>query len=94
MLGITFKENCPDVRNTKIVDVINALEEYGANVCVYDPWANPDEVYREYGIKPLTNLNDVQNGELNNAPHETTKNQKTKKQKNPFRRHRPGCCPQ
>ena len=47
MLGITFKENCPDVRNTKIVDVIHALEEYGVNVCVYDPWANPEEVYHE-----------------------------------------------
>jgi UDP-N-acetyl-D-galactosamine dehydrogenase len=68
MLGITFKENCPDVRNTKIVDVIRALEEYGVNVCVYDPWANPEEVYHEYGIKPLNNINDVQNGELNNAP--------------------------
>lgn len=68
MLGITFKENCPDVRNTKIVDVIHALEEYGVNVCVYDPWANPEEVYHEYGIKPLNNINDVQNGELNNAP--------------------------
>lgn len=67
MLGITFKENCPDVRNTKIVDVIRALEEYGVNVCVYDPWANPEEVYHEYGIKPLNNINDVQNGELNNA---------------------------
>jgi UDP-N-acetyl-D-galactosamine dehydrogenase len=76
MLGITFKENCPDVRNTKIVDVIRALEEYGVNVCVYDPWANPEEVYHEYGIKPLNNINDVQNGELNNAPCEKAKQQK------------------
>ena len=79
MLGITFKENCPDVRNTKIVDVIRALEEYGVNVCVYDPWANPEEVYHEYGIKPLNNINDVQNGELNNAPCEKTKRQKNEK---------------
>lgn len=50
MLGITFKENCPDVRNTKIVDVIAALEDYGTQVTVYDPWANAAEVYREYGI--------------------------------------------
>ncbi|KEY18769.1 nucleotide sugar dehydrogenase [Kaistella antarctica] len=50
MLGITFKENCPDVRNTKIVDVISALEDYGTNVMVYDPWANTSEVHREYGI--------------------------------------------
>jgi UDP-N-acetyl-D-galactosamine dehydrogenase len=50
MLGITFKENCPDVRNTKIVDVINALEEYGMLVTIYDPWANPAEVLHEYGL--------------------------------------------
>lgn len=50
MLGITFKENCPDVRNTKIVDVISALEDYGVTVSTYDPWANPAEVKHEYGI--------------------------------------------
>ncbi|WP_281298260.1 nucleotide sugar dehydrogenase [Flavobacterium limnophilum] len=50
MLGITFKENCPDVRNTKIVDVISALEDYGITVNLYDPWANPVEVLHEYGI--------------------------------------------
>src|SRR5690554_7066764 len=50
MLGITFKENCPDVRNTKIVDVIQALEDYGVKVSTYDPWANPEEVLHEYGI--------------------------------------------
>ncbi|MHA3045085.1 nucleotide sugar dehydrogenase [Riemerella anatipestifer] len=51
MLGITFKENCPDVRNTKIVDVIAALEDFGVKVTTYDPWANPQEVRREYGIE-------------------------------------------
>lgn len=50
MLGITFKENCPDVRNTKIVDVIAALEDYGTNVSIYDPWANSEEVKHEYAI--------------------------------------------
>ncbi len=50
MLGITFKENCPDVRNTKIVDVISSLEEYGIKVTVFDPWANPEEVEKEYGL--------------------------------------------
>ena len=50
MLGITFKENCPDVRNTKIVDVVSALKEYGIIVTIYDPWANPDEVKHEYGL--------------------------------------------
>lgn len=51
MLGITFKENCPDVRNTKIVDVIAALEDYGTTVMTYDPWANSAEVKYEYGIE-------------------------------------------
>ena len=50
MLGITFKENCPDVRNTKIVDVIRALEDYGITVSLYDPLANADEVLHEYGL--------------------------------------------
>jgi UDP-N-acetyl-D-galactosamine dehydrogenase len=54
MLGITFKENCPDVRNTKIVDVITALTEYGINVTIYDPLANPVSVKEEYGL--LTNI--------------------------------------
>ena len=50
MLGITFKENCPDVRNTKIVDVIKALEDFGVKVTTFDPWANPEEVHQEYSI--------------------------------------------
>ena len=50
MLGITFKENCPDVRNTKIVDVIAALKDYGVEVDIFDPWANPVEVLHEYGL--------------------------------------------
>ncbi|XCF05096.1 nucleotide sugar dehydrogenase [Tamlana crocina] len=55
-LGITFKENCPDVRNTKAVDVINQLKSYGSNVIVYDPWANPEEVMHEYGLKTTQEL--------------------------------------
>ena len=50
MLGVTFKENCPDVRNTKIVDVVRALEDYGVNVSIYDPWAKPEEVKHEYDL--------------------------------------------
>jgi UDP-N-acetyl-D-galactosamine dehydrogenase len=50
MLGITFKENCPDVRNTKIVDVISALKDYNVTITIYDPWANPKEVLHEYGL--------------------------------------------
>jgi UDP-N-acetyl-D-galactosamine dehydrogenase len=56
MLGITFKENCPDVRNTKIVDVVNALKSYGVNVTIFDPWANPEEVMHEYKLKVITKL--------------------------------------
>ncbi|QHI70182.1 Vi polysaccharide biosynthesis UDP-N-acetylglucosamine C-6 dehydrogenase TviB [Tichowtungia aerotolerans] len=53
VLGITFKENCPDVRNTKAVDLVSEFKEYGCNVDVFDPWANPDEVLHEYGISLL-----------------------------------------
>lgn len=56
MLGITFKENCPDVRNTKIVDVVSCLESYGIKVSIFDPWANPNEVMHEYGLHTVTNL--------------------------------------
>src|SRR5690606_8313404 len=58
ILGITFKENCPDVRNTKIVDVVRALQEYGVGVDIYDPWANPNEVMHEYGLKTQSSLHD------------------------------------
>ncbi len=50
VLGITFKENCPDVRNTKVVDLIEHLESYGPAVTVYDPWAEKEEVQREFGL--------------------------------------------
>ena len=51
LLGITFKENCPDVRNTKVVDVVYNLKEYGTEVVIYDPWASPEEVMHEYGLE-------------------------------------------
>ncbi|RMB63839.1 nucleotide sugar dehydrogenase [Dokdonia sinensis] len=51
LLGITFKENCPDVRNTKVVDVVSNLKDYGVDLTIYDPWANPEEVMHEYGLK-------------------------------------------
>lgn len=50
LLGITFKENCPDVRNTKVVDIFHTLEEYTSNITVFDPWANVEHVKHEYGI--------------------------------------------
>ncbi len=51
ILGITFKENCPDIRNTKVVDIYHTLREYTPNITIYDPWANADKVKREYGIE-------------------------------------------
>ncbi len=58
ILGITFKENCPDVRNTKMVDVIKALADYNVKLTIYDPWANPAEVQHEYGLVCHTKLVD------------------------------------
>ena len=55
LLGFTFKENCPDVRNTKVIDIYRALKEYHLNISVYDPWANPEIARREYGID-ITNI--------------------------------------
>jgi len=59
VLGITFKENCPDVRNTKVVDILNTLSEYQTNITVYDPWADPAEVKHEYGWNSVKELKDV-----------------------------------
>lgn len=56
ILGITFKENCPDVRNTKVVDIVAALKEYGVEVTIYDPWASVVEVKHEYGLDIVTEL--------------------------------------
>ena len=60
LLGITFKENCPDIRNTKIVDIYTTLEEYTSRITVFDPWANPQTVKQYYGIEIVTE-----------QPHET-----------------------
>ena len=56
MLGITFKENCPDIRNSKVADVVRELRKQGARVEVYDPWANPAECRHEYGLNPVRAL--------------------------------------
>jgi UDP-N-acetyl-D-galactosamine dehydrogenase len=56
MMGITFKENCPDIRNSKVVDVIRELEKYGAKIDVYDPWVDASEAEHEYGIRPVKKL--------------------------------------
>ncbi len=56
VMGLTFKENCPDLRNTKVIDIINELQSYNAQVDVYDPWINPKEAEHEYGITPVSTL--------------------------------------
>ena len=59
IMGLTFKENCPDLRNTRVVDLVTEFESLDCNLDVYDPWANQEEAVREYGIKPINNpIND------------------------------------
>ena len=53
ILGLAFKENCPDIRNTKVTDIIDECKDYGANVDVYDPWVDDAEAEHEYGITPI-----------------------------------------
>ena len=53
-MGLTFKENCPDLRNTRVIDIINNFIEQHANVDVYDPWVDADEASEVYGFKPLS----------------------------------------
>ncbi|HLR16399.1 MAG TPA: Vi polysaccharide biosynthesis UDP-N-acetylglucosamine C-6 dehydrogenase TviB [Alcanivoracaceae bacterium] len=60
LMGLTFKENCPDLRNTRVVDIVHELESYGVQVDVYDPWVDKAEAEQEYGIKPI---NEPQQGE-------------------------------
>lgn len=62
VLGLTFKEDCPDIRNSRVVDVVNELETFGANVEVYDPHADPDEVKAEYGFSLLPSLGKAYDG--------------------------------
>lgn len=56
VLGVTFKENCPDIRNTRVVDIVAELQQFGMHVDVYDPWADASEVQREYGIALATSV--------------------------------------
>jgi UDP-N-acetyl-D-galactosamine dehydrogenase len=59
ILGFTFKENCPDVRNTKVIDIVHTLKEYNADVTVHDPWADPAIARHEYGIELHSNIPEV-----------------------------------
>jgi UDP-N-acetyl-D-galactosamine dehydrogenase len=70
ILGITFKENCPDIRNSRVIDVYNELKEFGVHVDVHDPWASKHEVKEEYQITLLENLNDKYDGILLAVAHE------------------------
>lgn len=61
VLGLTFKENCPDIRNSRVIDIVRELEEYGVDVSVYDPWVDKEEVKREYGeIDLIDSIDDKQ----------------------------------
>lgn len=74
ILGLTFKENCPDVRNTKVIDIIHELKEYGINIILHDPQADKEEVYNQYGIelKEAENIKDV-DAVILAVPHEEYK---------------------
>lgn len=56
VMGLSFKENCPDIRNTKIIDLIESLKDYDLNLDIYDPWIDPEEVKREYGLQPIQQI--------------------------------------
>ena len=56
VMGLSFKENCPDIRNSKIIDMVNALKDYDLDLDIYDPWVDPEEVKQEYGLAPVDNL--------------------------------------
>jgi UDP-N-acetyl-D-galactosamine dehydrogenase len=58
VMGLAFKENCPDLRNTRIVDIVRELKEYNIEVDVYDPWVDPEAAMHEYGIKPISEVQD------------------------------------
>ena len=73
MLGFTFKENCPDVRNTRVIDVYAELESYGVNIDLYDPWANPIEVLEEYNITLIPEIESMYDAAILLVAHEKFK---------------------
>lgn len=75
VMGITFKENCPDIRNSRVIDIILELEDFGVNVDVYDPWANAEEVRNEYGLNLLSSADMAQyDGVVLAVSHEQFRN--------------------
>ena len=80
VLGLTFKENCPDLRNTRVTDVLSELAEFGMNVDVYDPWADPVEAEEQYGIEPIEAPDiDCYDGVLLAVAHDCFRNIEVKK---------------
>ena len=73
ILGMTFKENCPDIRNSRVIDIVEELREFGAQIDVYDPWADKDEVKDEYGIKLLPKFNKKYNAVISAVSHDEFK---------------------
>lgn len=69
VLGITFKENCPDLRNSKVIDVIQELRQFGIQVTIFDPQADPEEVVHEYGIQIETDIKNIENKKYNALVH-------------------------
>ena len=61
-LGVTFKENCPDIRNSKAVDVIRGLEEFGCQVEVFDPWADPEDTLKKCNVKSFNSVSELEKG--------------------------------
>ena len=83
ILGITFKENCPDIRNSRVVDVYNELKEFGVNVTVHDPYADTHEVNEEYGIEITSDISDKYDGILLAVSHDEYKTLNLENFKNP-----------
>ena len=63
LLGFTFKENCPDIRNTKVVDIYNSLKAYSSDIRIYDPWVSKESALHEYGVEVSTDERDIERGE-------------------------------
>ena len=79
VFGITFKENCPDIRNSRVIDVISELQEFGCNIDVYDPWADKEEVKHEYNLDLVDSLDTSKyDGIVLAVAHDEFKQQKLK----------------
>ncbi len=74
VLGVTFKEDCPDIRNSKVIDIVRELQQFNIKVDVFDPYADKNEVYNEYGINLIQNLNETYKGVILAVSHQEFKN--------------------